>query len=164
MHVSRQTASATIAQKADAYGMPGVLVDGNDLFAVIAATREAVDRARSGEGPTLIEALTYRTGPHTTADDPRRYRPGDEPDEWLARDPVDRIRAYLQSVDAWEQGWEDSILEEASAEIEAAVASAEALDVWEPHEIIDGMYAEPTMPLQRQRDQLLRDLGESPWT
>ncbi len=161
MHVSRQTASATIAQKADAYGMPGVLVDGNDLFAVYAAARQAVDRARAGEGPTLIEALTYRTGPHTTADDPRRYRSADEPAEWLQRDPVDRVRAYLQGQAAWAQEWEDGVLAAASDEIEAAVAAAEALEVWEPSQIVDGMYAEPTVPLLRQRSALLRDLGES---
>lgn len=161
MHVSRQTASATIAQKADAYGMPGVLVDGNDLFAVYAASRDAADRARAGDGPTLIEALTYRTGPHTTADDPRRYRPDAEPDEWLQRDPVDRVRAYLQRQGAWDQEWEEEVLAEAAEEIEAAVAAAEALDVWAVGEIIDGMYAEPTGPLLRQRSELLRDLGES---
>ncbi|MCJ7725277.1 MAG: pyruvate dehydrogenase (acetyl-transferring) E1 component subunit alpha [Acidimicrobiia bacterium] len=161
MHVSRQTASATIAQKADAYGMPGVLVDGNDLFAVYAASRLAVDRARSGDGPTLIEALTYRTGPHTTADDPRRYRPDAEPEEWLQRDPVDRVRSYLQRQGAWDREWEEAVLEAAGEEIEAAVAAAESLDVWAVREIIEGMYAEPTAPLLRQRSDLLRDLGES---
>ncbi|MBU1227302.1 MAG: pyruvate dehydrogenase (acetyl-transferring) E1 component subunit alpha [Actinobacteria bacterium] len=161
MHVSRQTASPTIAQKADGYGMPGVLVDGNDLFAVYAASRRAVERARAGEGPTLIEALTYRTGPHTTADDPRRYRPDDEPQQWLRRDPIDRVRAYLQGQGGWAQEWEDGVLAAASREVEAAVAAAEALDVWEPREIVEGMYAEPTAPLLRQRSALLADLGES---
>ncbi|MCB2224002.1 MAG: pyruvate dehydrogenase (acetyl-transferring) E1 component subunit alpha [Actinobacteria bacterium] len=161
MPVSRQTASATIAQKADAYGMPGVLVDGNDVFAVLAATAEAVARARAGEGPTLIEALTYRTGPHTTADDPGRYRSGDEAAAWRERDPIDRLRAHLRAEGAWDEAWEQGILDEAAAAIEAAVARAEALEVWHPREIVDGMYAEPTAPLLRQRDALLRDLGES---
>jgi len=161
MHVGRQTASATIAQKAHAYGMPGVLVDGNDLFAVYAATVDAAARARAGDGPTLIEALTYRTGPHTTADDPRRYRPDDEPAEWLARDPIIRVRAYLQAEGAWDREWEEGVVAGADAEIEAAVGRAEALDVWEPAGIVDGMYAEPTAPLARQQAELLRDLGVS---
>ncbi len=161
MHVSRQTASATIADKADAYGMPGVLVDGNDLFAVYAVSLEAVEHARGGGGPTLIEALTYRIGPHTTADDPRRYRPDDEPEPWRQRDPIDRVRRYLQRNDAWDESWEEGIRVQASAEIEAAVARAEAVEVWDPAEIVDGMYAEPTVPLLRQRDHLLRDLGWS---
>jgi len=160
-HVSRQTGSATIAQKAGAYGMPGVLVDGNDLFAVYEATRQAVERARAGEGATLIEALTYRTGPHTTADDPRRYRPDAEPEEWLQRDPIDRVRAYLRAQAAWDSEWEDGVLAAAGDEIEAAVEAAEALEVLGPHEIVEGMYAEPTPPLLRQRSHLLRDLGET---
>ena len=88
----RQTASDTIAQKADAYGMVGEQVDGNDLFAVYASTKEAVDRARAGEGATLIEAVTYRVGPHTTNDDPGRYRDPEEERLALDRDPIERVR------------------------------------------------------------------------
>ena len=88
--ISAQTASATIAQKALAYGFPGVLVDGNDIFAVYAVTREAVERARSGKGPSLIEAYTYRLGAHTTADDPSKYRDSAELAEWQPRALQDR--------------------------------------------------------------------------
>ena len=91
----RQTKSATIAEKAIAYGMPGIQVDGNDLFAVYEAVKEAADRARSGGGPTLIEAVTYRRGPHTTSDDPNRYRDPAEVEEWARRDPIERVRIYL---------------------------------------------------------------------
>jgi pyruvate dehydrogenase E1 component alpha subunit len=161
MHVSRQTASATIAEKAAAYGMPGVLVDGNDVLAVHAATTDAAARARSGGGPTLIEALTYRTGPHTTSDDPRRYRTEEEAALWRERDPIRRVRAYLESAGAWDREWEDGVAVAAAAEIDAAVAQAEALEVWPPGEVVDGMFAEPTAPLLRQRDRLLRDLGEA---
>src|SRR6185295_15621960 len=84
-----QTASETFAVKALAYGMPGERVDGNDVFAVYAATREAVDRARRGDGPTLIEAVTYRMGAHSSSDDPSRYR-ADLTEEWTARDPIAR--------------------------------------------------------------------------
>ena len=157
----RQTAAETIAGKADGYGMPGRFVDGNDLFAVYAATAEAVDRARRGDGPTLIEANTYRTGPHTTTDDPLRYRPQDEVDAWRACDPIDRVRRYLQSIDDWEEGWERGIEEDAAAEIEEAVAAAEATDPLGPDEVFGGMFAEPTAALVEQRAMLLRDLGEA---
>jgi pyruvate dehydrogenase E1 component alpha subunit len=146
-----QTASETIAQKADAYGMPGVLVDGNDLFAVLTATREAVGRARAGEGPTLIEALTYRIGPHTTTDDAGRYRSDDDLAEWHKRDPIERFRAYLRSVNGWDEGWERETEEAASTEIEAAVIRAEALEAFPVDGMFDRMYAKPTGALDAQR-------------
>jgi pyruvate dehydrogenase E1 component alpha subunit len=96
--VEQQTASETLAQKAVAYGFPGVRCDGNDLFAVYAATRDAVKRARAGEGPTLIEAVTYRLGLHTTADDPTRYEPREMHDLWVNRDPLLRMQRYLKST------------------------------------------------------------------
>lgn len=157
---ARQTLSATIAQKADAYGMPGVLVDGNDLLAMHAVTSSAVERARRGGGPTLVEAFTYRTGPHTTTDDPLRYRGPGEVEEWQRRDPIDRVRAYLRGRDAWDDVWEADVIEGATAEIEAAVVAAEALEPFRPDEVIGRMYAEPTAPLRRQLAALLRDLPE----
>jgi 2-oxoisovalerate dehydrogenase E1 component alpha subunit len=98
---SRQTASPTFAQKAVAYGMPGVLVDGNDALAVAHVTFEAAARARRGEGPTLIEARTYRRGAHSSSDDPSAYRDPDEPKEWEAHDPVHRLRRYLERKRLW---------------------------------------------------------------
>jgi len=94
--LSRQMACKTIAQRAVAYGMPGMRVDGNDVLAVFQATKEAVARARRGEGPTLIEGLTYRIAPHTTSDDPRKYRSAKEEEEWLAKDPLIRFQSYLR--------------------------------------------------------------------
>jgi pyruvate dehydrogenase E1 component alpha subunit len=157
---SRQTAAETIAGKADGYGMPGVLVDGNDVLAVYAATIEAADRARSGGGPTLVEALTYRTGPHTTTDDHLRYRSAEEVDEWRRRDPIDRVRRYLERVDAWDPDWEETLHAAGSAAVEQAVVEAEAVAAFEPDDIFTGMYAEPTTPLRRQAEELRRDLGE----
>lgn len=157
----RQTVSESIAQKADAYGMPGVLVDGNDLLAMYRVAREAVGRARSGVGPTLIEAYTYRTGPHTTTDDPTRYRPGDEPERWKAADPIDRVRRYLRARDAWDEGWEQGVVSAAAAAVEQAVVEAESLETLDPGELFDAMYAEPTRELEGQRSELLRELGES---
>lgn len=151
----RQTASATLAQKADAYGMPGVQVDGNDLFAVAAAAGQAAARARSGDGPTMIEAVTFRVGPHTTADDPGRYRQAAEEDEWRELDPIDRVRRYLEQEGEWSEEWEQDVAAEAAADIEAAIGEAEALEPFGPAEIFDGMYAHPTPQLRRQQALLV---------
>ncbi len=153
---SRQTASRTIAQKADAYGLPGVLVDGNDVLAVAEVVAEAVDRARAGEGPTLIEALTYRVQGHTTADDDRRYRAREEAAGWLARDPLERVRLWLERHGAWDEARQSGIEAEASRRIEAAVAEAEALESLSAGEIFDAMFDEPTAPLAVQRHRAER--------
>ncbi len=147
----RQTRSETIAQKADAYGMDGVLVDGNDLLAVYAATQAAVDKARSGDGPTLIEGLTCRMGPHTTTDDAGRYRTEDSVGEWAVRDPLARVRLYLASQGAWDEAWQAEIEEYESQVVEDAVAAAEALQPYGADEIFDAMYSEPTTQLLEQR-------------
>ncbi len=157
----RQTASATIAQKADAYGMPGVLVDGNDLLACHATAAEAVERARAGGGPTLIEALTYRLGPHTTADDPGRYRDDAEVEEWRRRDPLDRVRRHLAAHDAWDEAWQQALEDEATAELEAAVAEAEALPAFTAADMFAGMFADVPGHLAEQARLLARDRGEA---
>lgn len=154
----RQTASSTIAGKAEGYGIPGMLVDGNDLFAVFRATAEAVQRARSGGGPTLIEAVTYRLGPHTTTDDPRRYRPDEEEAVWRGRDPLERVRRHLAAEDAWTQSWQRSIEAEESAAIEAAVEEALALPPQTPREIFGAMFARMTPRLEEQQRMLLDSL------
>jgi len=156
----RQTAAPTIAGKAEGYGFPGVLVDGNDVFAVYRAAAEAVDRARSGGGPTLIEALTYRLGPHTTSDDPGRYRTSDEEAEWRPRDPIERVRRYLAGEQAWTEGWQHTIEAEEATRIEAAVEEAEALPPLRPEEIFEGMFAEMTPQLREQQRELLDATGE----
>jgi pyruvate dehydrogenase E1 component alpha subunit len=147
----RQTASPTIAQKADGYGMPGMLVDGNDVLAVLAATRQAVERARGGQGPTLIEGITYRMAAHTTADDAGRYRDEEEVAAWRARDPLERVRRHLESQGAWEPAWQADVEEAASGAVEAAVEEAEALPPLGAGDIFDAMFAEPTAPLRAQR-------------
>jgi pyruvate dehydrogenase E1 component alpha subunit len=154
---SGQTRSETIAKKADAYGMPGMLVDGNDLFAVYAATTEAVARARAGEGPTLIEAVTYRIGPHTTTDDAGRYRTDEEVEQWRQRDPIDRVRAYLRQAGEWSEAWEGDIEAEAASDMEAAVERAEGLEPFAPAGMIDRVFAEPTGELEHQRRLIERD-------
>jgi TPP-dependent pyruvate/acetoin dehydrogenase alpha subunit len=147
---SEQTASETIAEKAIAYGMPGVRVDGNDVFAVYDATREAVARARRGEGPTLIEAVTYRMGPHTTADDPARYRSDTDRDEWAQRDPIERLRIYLSERGRWDEDWQTRIESQASIEVERAVELAESLRAPTAEEMFGAMFAEMPHHLSEQ--------------
>jgi pyruvate dehydrogenase E1 component alpha subunit len=156
---SMQTASATIAQKAIAYGFDGVQVDGNDLFAVIVATREAVDKARAGQGPTLIEGVTFRFGPHTTADDPTKYRTEKDVEPWKPLDPMVRLRLYLKGKNLWSEEVEQRMTEEAQKEIDEAVKEAEAVPVPQPEDIFKYVYAEMTPPLKEQLEYLKSSLG-----
>jgi pyruvate dehydrogenase E1 component alpha subunit len=123
---ARQTASQTLAQKALGQGITGVLVDGNDVLAVHAVCDWALGRARDGQGPALIEALTYRLGAHTTADDPRRYQPADEIVAWQARDPLPRFRRFLEDRGLWDEDAEREAASDALGRIDAAIAEAEA--------------------------------------
>jgi len=149
-----QTASETIAQKAIAYGVDGIQVDGNDLFAVSTVTKEAVAKARSGGGSTLIEAVTYRFGPHTTADDPTKYRREDEIEPWKQLDPLVRLRLYLKGRGLWSDEVEKRMTEEAQKEIDQAVKEAEAVPVPELEEIFKYVYAEMTPQLKEQMEYL----------
>jgi pyruvate dehydrogenase E1 component alpha subunit len=147
----RQTAATAIADKAVGYGMPGIQVDGNDVFAVYQATRQAVDLARSGGGPSLIEAVTYRIGPHSSADDPNRYRSAELTESWRRRDPIERLRRYLHGQRKWDAELQERLEREAAAEIDRAVAAAEALPAFGPGEIFDAVFAEPPRLLAEQR-------------
>ncbi|HEY5890804.1 MAG TPA: pyruvate dehydrogenase (acetyl-transferring) E1 component subunit alpha [Acidimicrobiia bacterium] len=147
---AEQTRSETIAGKAAAYGMPGVEVDGNDVAAVFVTVTEAVDRARAGGGPTLIEAVTYRIGPHTTSDDPGRYRTEDKTEEWRRRDPLLRVQKLFESAGEWSPEWSEEIERRSVERIEEAVAEAEALPQPTRSEMFHRMYAEITDPLLDQ--------------
>ena len=151
---SLQTASKTIAQKAIAYGFDGIQVDGNDLFAVFAATKEAAETARSGKGPTLIEGVTFRFGPHTTADDPTKYRTEDEIAPWRPLDPLVRLRLYLNGKGLWNEKVEQQLTEEAQKEIDQAVKDAEAVPVPEVEEIFKFVFSEMTPQLREQMEYL----------
>ena len=153
----QQTNAEALVDKAVGYGMRGTRVDGNDLLAVVAATEQAVAAARTGDGPTFIEAMTYRIGPHTTADDPGRYRTEDLTAEWRDRDPVDRVRKYLDRHDEWDEAWEAEVEEDASQQVEQAVVAAEALDPFVGDEIFDAMFAAKTAALVEQQAMLRRD-------
>jgi 2-oxoisovalerate dehydrogenase E1 component len=122
----KQTASRTIAQKARAYGFEGIRVDGMDPIAVYLATRLAARRARQGSGPTLIEAMTYRYGPHATADDPTRYRSEAEVEMWKTKDPIDRIRKFLEHRGEWDDRIGEKVAMEVADLVEAAITSIEA--------------------------------------
>ena len=122
----KQTASETIAQKADAYGFSGFRVDGMDPVAVYMAVRLAAKRAREGKGPTLIEALTYRYGPHGTADDTTLYRTREEEEEWRKKDPLARMRRFLEQLGAWNEEDEERTAEETRSAVDAAINSIEA--------------------------------------
>jgi len=122
-----QTAAASLAQKAIAYGFEGVQVDGNDPFAVYRATRQALDKARSGAGPTFIECLTYRMADHTTADDASRYRPAEEVALWRERDPILRLERFLAGCGLWSEAVGREVRERAAGVIDAAAREMEAL-------------------------------------
>ncbi len=151
---AEQTRSESIAMKAEGYGMPGVLVDGNDVAAVFEVVSAAITRARGGEGPTLIEAVTYRLGPHTTADDPSRYRDEDDAVEWREKDPLERVRLLLERAGGWTPQWQAELETRASDVIEEAVAMAEALPQPTAEEMLLRMYEQPTSSIETQLGEI----------
>ena len=157
--LQRQTASDGIAVKAAAYGFPGVRVDGNDILAVVDATRRAVERARRGEGPTLVEAVTFRMGGHSSSDDPTRYRAGEEVAEWERRDPVARLRAYLAGRGLVAEGDEARWNEETQGEIGRAIEAAEALPPPKLETLFTDVYKDLPWHLEEQMRHALA-LGE----
>jgi pyruvate dehydrogenase E1 component alpha subunit len=151
----KQTAAKTLAQKAIAYGFLGVQVDGNDLFAVYAATQEARERAVSGVGPTMIEAVTYRFGPHTTADDPTKYREDAELEEWKSRDPMLRLQKYLKGKGLWSEDQETKFKAEADAIVSRAIEEAEAVPPPQPEDMFQYTFAALTPNLKEQMEDYL---------
>ncbi|HEX4833234.1 MAG TPA: pyruvate dehydrogenase (acetyl-transferring) E1 component subunit alpha [Trebonia sp.] len=158
--LAKQTAAPSLAAKGIGYGIPALLVDGNDAAAVYAAVREAAGRAAAGDGPTLIEAVTYRIEAHTNADDATRYQPSAEVSAWLERDPIARLAAYLRAA---------GLLDDAASQRLAAEAEQLASDVRaqmnaevraNPADLFDHVYAAPTPALERQRAALLAELKE----
>jgi pyruvate dehydrogenase E1 component alpha subunit len=150
-----QTASETFAIKALAYGMPGVRVDGNDIFAVYTATAEAAARARRGDGPTLIEAVTYRLGAHSTSDDPARYRE-DLTAQWTRRDPIARFRTWLYAQKIFDDGADAALRAAIEAEVKEAIEAEENVGPPPLGSLIDDVFAEPTAALREQLADLER--------
>jgi pyruvate dehydrogenase E1 component alpha subunit len=151
----KQTAAKTFAAKAVGYGMPGVRVDGNDLLAVWSAASEAIERARAGEGPTLIEALTYRVQGHSSSDDPSVYRDPKEPEVWEKKDPIARLRAYMRSRSLWTEAWEKELSERYNQEITDALAAADHKQAPAVETMFDDVYEQLPWNLREQRAYLM---------
>lgn len=160
--LSRQMKNETMAQRAVAYGIPGIRVDGNDVLAVYTATKEAVERARRGEGPSLIEALTYRITPHTTADDPKRYRSDEETSLWMKRDPLIRFARYLEKKGVLNEKQLKDMEAEIDAQIKTAVQNAEQMaksdEYANPLNMFEYTYEDMPASLRAQKEELAEHL------
>lgn len=144
-----QTKSETIAQKGLAYGVRSIQVDGNDVLAVYVAVMESTERARAGKGPTLIECVTFRMGPHTTADDPKKYRNEQEVAYWRERDPIKRFQKYLEGKGIWSESYEQKLVDELSKLVEEGVEKAEAFK-GDPKDIFKFVFADMTKDAEDQ--------------
>ncbi len=153
-----QTHAATLAQKAVAYGIPGVQVDGNDVLAVYQVTKDAIERARKGEGPTLIEAITYRLGNHTTSDDYKHYRKEAEVEQWRKKDPVDRLRKFMEKRGIWNAEHEEGAWKHATELVEQAVDEYEKLAPQPPEMLFDYLYEELPPLIARQKEAFLKEV------
>nr|WP_289039046.1 pyruvate dehydrogenase (acetyl-transferring) E1 component subunit alpha [uncultured Allobacillus sp.] len=152
--VEKQSAAKTIAQKSVAMGIPGFLVDGMDVLAVYKVVQEARERAVNGDGPTLIETLTYRYGPHTMAgDDPTRYRTEDMDSEWEKKDPIVRFRKFLEEKGLWSEEKENEVMETAKEEIKAAIKKADKQEKQSVTELISIMHEELPVNLKEQMEE-----------
>ncbi|MBU8878657.1 pyruvate dehydrogenase (acetyl-transferring) E1 component subunit alpha [Bacillus sp. FJAT-29790] len=158
--LEKQMNSKTIAQKSLAYDMPGVRIDGNDVLIVYFETLKALERARNGGGPTLIEAVTWRYGAHTTADDPAKYRDQSESSTRRSEtDPILRVERWLKKEGIYEENRVLEMEADAAQEIEKAVAEMEAFPPANPADIFDHVFAEPTWQIRQQKEEYLRFIG-----
>ena len=153
--ISKQSASETIAQKGEAYGMPSVRVDGNDILAVYSVTKAAVERARNGEGPTFIEAVTYRRLGHSSSDDPTKYRDESEVKAWEQKDPVDRFRKFLIARGLWDDTKETALKERIAKAVNDAIAAAEGVGPPADETLVTDVYAQVTPQLKEQLAEVL---------
>lgn len=151
----KQTHAETIAQKAIAGGIPGIQVDGNDVLAMYQATKEALDRARSGGGPTLIEAVTYRLMMHTTADDPKKYRTEEEEKEWWGKEPLIRFKIYLESKGILDNKAQAEIEAETKQYIDEEIKKFEARTDFKPETLFDHVFGTKHPEIERQRAEFL---------
>ncbi len=155
---SKQTSSKTIAQKAIAAGIPGIQVDGNDVLAMYQATKEALDRAHSGGGPTLIEAVTYRLMMHTTADDPKKYRPEKEEKEWWDKEPLIRFKKYLEQKGILDDKVRAEIEAETKQYIDDEIKKFEAQTAFRPDTLFDHVFGTKYPGIEKQRTEFLGGL------
>ncbi|RAT94574.1 pyruvate dehydrogenase (acetyl-transferring) E1 component subunit alpha [Brevibacillus sp. Leaf182] len=155
---SQQSASKTIAQRSAAYDIPGIRIDGNDIFAVWLTMKEAMQRALEGKGPTLIEAVTFRYGAHTTADDPKKYRDQESlSEEWRQeRDPLQRVRVYMENQGLWNETKEAELIARVNEQIDAALVEAESYPKSKPEDMFKHVYAEPSWMATEQESELVK--------
>jgi pyruvate dehydrogenase E1 component alpha subunit len=158
--VRKQTASESIAIKAEAYGFEGVQIDGNDILAVYKATKSAVDKARAGGGPTFIEAITYRMGGHSTSDDPSVYRNAEEVEMWKKRDPITRFTAYLVKKGILKEQDNEKYMKEIDAEISQIVKEREAIPPPASSTLFTDVYSEMPWHLREEEEEFMRDEGD----
>jgi len=154
----KQTKSKTIAQKAIAYDIPGIQVDGNDILAMYVAVKEAMDRAKSGGGPTLIEAVTYRLIMHTTADDPTKYRTKEEVAPWLEKDPLIRTKLYLINKGIWDEKKDKAMMDSIFKEIDETVVSFESTVPFRQDKVFDHVFGDPHYTFKEQHQEFLTEL------
>jgi pyruvate dehydrogenase E1 component alpha subunit len=152
----KQTASKTLAQKAVGYGFNGIQVDGNDIFAVYKVAKEAVDRARKGEGPILIECITYRLADHSTSDDASRYRTKKEVEEWQKKDPIGRLEKYMRKNKILTDKYKEAVIQKSKEMVEKAVGDFEKMAPSEPLDIFKYTYAQLTKELEEQMYELTK--------
>jgi len=160
LRVEKQTAAKTLAQKAIAYGFEGIKVDGNDVFGVYKATKEALDKARTGKGPTLIEAFTYRMEHHTTSDDSWRYRTKKEVSDWSKKDPIIRLELWMRRRKILTEEYKKRVAAETKKRVEDAVEKMESVPAPKPEDIFDFVYAKPTWNIEEQKKELLEQLRD----
>ena len=151
--LAAQTAAKTLAAKAHAYGFGGVRVDGNDALAMYVATKQAVETARAGGGPTLIEALTYRMGPHSSSDDPTRYRKSAEVEHWRQKDPLERFRRYLGHKGLYDKAWDEALHKELDDAITDAVRTAEKAPAPPTETVFTDVYADMPWHIREQMEE-----------
>jgi pyruvate dehydrogenase E1 component alpha subunit len=147
---TRQTAAATIAQRAISYGFEGIQVDGNDIFAVYKATTDAARRARDGGGPTLIECFTYRLDDHTTADDASRYRDPEEVERWKSKEPLIRLRMVMKRLGLWSESYEQKVIEQSTTLVDDAIKRAEGMEPPDPADIL--LYTNHSLSSRQKRE------------
>ena len=154
----KQTRSRTLAQKAIAYEMPCLQIDGNDALAVYKAVRDALERAYAGEGPSFIEAITYRLMMHTTADDPTKYRSNEEVEKWWQREPLLRFRKYLTNKGLWDDAKQAALEAEVKEEVDTAVKEFEARSDFKPDAPFDHVFGTEHAVIAEQRREFLAHL------
>ncbi len=159
MPFRRQSASENVAVKAEAYGFEGVLVDGNDVLAVYKATKAAVDKARSGGGATLIEAVTYRMGGHSSSDDPNKYRGSEELELWKSRDPIKRFRVYLMKKGLLTEQDDRRLRDEVDTEMVATIRESEKVPAPTHLSMFTDVYAEMPWHIKEEADEFMREVG-----